>query len=88
MFTLPTHRMMFIHAIPCDLFKTNYEHMKNCQNPGEAEFHRAADRCLAFILFSFAFFGHVNKRSPLFTIHNYLKGFCKTNMFEIPGFVN
>jgi hypothetical protein len=21
-------RTMFIHAIPCDLFKTNYEHMK------------------------------------------------------------
>ncbi len=28
MFTSLTHRMMFIHAIPCDLFKTNYEHMK------------------------------------------------------------
>ena len=29
MFTSLTHRMMFIHAITCELFKTNYEHMKN-----------------------------------------------------------
>ena len=28
MFTSLTQRMIFIHAIPCDLFKTNYEYMK------------------------------------------------------------
>ena len=28
MFTSLTHRMMFTHAVPCDPFKTNYEHMK------------------------------------------------------------